>query len=142
MKTIALTLLLCCTCFCEISRSYSQVISGLESSFNIKRSSDVRGSPRYLGSSPDGNSALEIIGSRSNVKSASITFTVSRDDMVSVAVRLMYATKFLNNVCKMKKASKWISDSAEKGKGVYYGGNCVVKLSVLKILGMIIITVE
>ncbi len=114
----------------------------LDNSFYIERSTDVKGKPRYMGYSSNGLATIEMIGNKRNLYSASLMIGIPNNNKTVVATNCSYAILFLSNVCGMTNGIDWLIIGFDKGENVYYGNNCTVKLSIIKSLGMVLITVE
>ncbi len=142
MKIIIFIFIFCGIIHSEISRSYSQVMHKLDNSFYIERSTDVKGKPRYMGYSSNGLATIEMIGNKRNLYSASLMIGIPNNNKTVVATNCSYAILFLSNVCGMTNGIDWLIIGFDKGENVYYGNNCTVKLSIIKSLGMVLITVE
>jgi len=114
----------------------------LDDSFTIHRSSNANGKIRYMGSTSNKLATIEMIGSKDNLFSASIVIGIPNDNKYLVAINCSYAVIFLDNICGMKNGMAWLTKGFNKGKNVYYGKNCTVKFSMIKSLGMVLITAE
>jgi len=63
-----------------IGVSYDKIINTLQPYFKMEKSTPVNGIPRYIGKTEDGHAVLEIIGSKDDITSASLTVTIPNDD--------------------------------------------------------------
>lgn len=142
MKTIIFIFVFYGILHSQISRSYSQVMYKLGSSFDVKQSSNVKGIARYMGNTKNYMANIEIIGNKNNIKSATILIGLPNDNESVRGLNLLYAIRFLKNVSSIKNPIKWIGDSVKSGSGKYKGSNCNVTLTIIKGLGMVLITAE
>ena len=78
--------------YAQFGKSYSQIMYKLSPLFKMKRTSDVDGEPRYMGTLRNNMATLEVIGSKRNPKSATLILGFPSDNEYIIKQSILYAT--------------------------------------------------
>ena len=134
-----------------INVSFNQVMENFSETFQMEKSTPVKGQDRYSGTATDGYTSLEIIGKKNNVSQATITTRFPPDDPDQTTLNAMRMAVFVNNTIpelKGANAATWVSNtlteiisSEKESKSIIYGEK-ELKMSIHKSIGMILVTVK
>jgi hypothetical protein len=133
----------------KIGVSYDQMMSYLSNSFTMEESTPVDGEDRYMGTSSSGLAVLEIIGEKDNITQTSLMIGIPNDDSSLVVENSAIMVRFLKNaVPEWDGITDWFTasvgeftdSSREETEKLY--GNKVIRLTLIKQIGMMTATVE
>jgi len=121
----------------------------LSNFFTMEKSTPVDGEDRYMGTASSGLATLEIIGGKDNITQASLMIGIPNDSPILVTENSAIMLRFLKNaVPEWEDITDWFTASLEEltyssnGKIEKLYGDKVIKLTLIKELGMMMATVE
>lgn len=82
----------------KLNISYDQMTQYLGNYFNLKRSTDVDGQPRYMGLTANNLASLEIIGEKNNISQATLLVTVPTNSSSALVQNSAYLVAFVKNI--------------------------------------------
>jgi hypothetical protein len=133
----------------KIGVSYNQMMNYLSNFFTMEKSTPVDGEDRYMGTASSGLATLEIIGGKDNITQASLMIGIPNDSPILVTENSAIMLRFLKNaVPEWEDITDWFTASLEEltyssnGKIEKLYGDKVIKLTLIKELGMMMATVE
>jgi len=134
-----------------INVSFSQVMKNFSETFQMEKSTPVKGQDRYSGTATDGYTTLEIIGNKNNVSQATIMTGLPSDNPDQVMLNTMRMAVFVKNtISEFREANTatWVTNtiteiinSEKESKSVIYGEK-ELTMSIYKSIGMIVVTVK
>jgi len=131
-----------------IGISYNQTMEYLDQFISMSKSSDVDGQPRYMGQTSDNLAMLEIIGNKNDVSQASLMIGIPNDAPKILIRNTAILLRFMKNVApEWKSGSDWATSalgrvsSTDEPEEIIRGSKSI-KLSVIKVLGIICVTVK
>jgi len=115
--------------------------------FKFEHATAVDGQPRVIGTTPNKLASVELIGPEDNLVQATIMVGIPADDTVTLAKNAVFMAGFIKNaVPEWPEAVTWMNNNM--GRALNMGevetivGNKQIKLTVIKQLGMALITVK
>lgn len=113
--------------------------------FQFSQSQPVDGQPRVFGKSRDGLTLIELIGSPSNLRKATIMTALSENNLVTAA----YLVAFIKKTSpEWSGSGEWLQDNAalisqgSEDEAVTTYGNQKIKFDLLKSIGTLMVSVE
>lgn len=131
-----------------IGVSYNQIMEYLDSVISMSKSSDVNGLPSYTGQTEDDLAMLEILGEKSDVIKAAILIAIPNDDKKVLIKNSAMILRFLKNIIpQWEGAADWVTSALKRTNSTgepeeIVKGNKLVRLSFLKVFGMISLSVK
>lgn len=129
--------------------SYDQLMNYLSNSFKMGKSIPLNGQDRYIGQTSDGLLTLELIGDKQNIIQAGLIIGIPNDNSKAIITNSAILLRFLKNaVPEWPNSADWATNTInkinnstiEKEKKVYR--NKIIEISVLRNMGMILISIK
>ncbi len=131
-----------------IGISYNQIMEYLDQYISMSKSSDVRSQPRYMGQTSDDLAILEIIGNKKDVSQATLMIGIPNDAPKILVRNTAILLRFMENVApEWKLGSDWATSALERVSSTgepeeIIRGSKSIKLSLIKVLGIVSVTVK
>jgi len=136
-----------------IGVSYDQIMEYLDQFISMSKVDDLDGQPRYVGQTSDNLVILEIIGNKKDISQASLLVGVPVDAPVLLARNTAILLRFMKNIDpKWESSSAWTTSALERANSTnkpkkiitekIIRGNKSVELSLIKLLGIVTVTVK
>jgi hypothetical protein len=132
----------------SIGLTYKQVAQYLDRSISMSKSSDVGGQPRYMGQSSDGLAILEIIGDKNDISQATIMIGVPNDSHAKLISNTALLVRFIKNIDPAwGGGADWAASALQNASSTgnpqsTVRGNKLIKLSTIKSVGLVSLTVK
>ncbi len=115
--------------------------------FKFEPATAVDGQPRVIGTTPNKLASVELIGPADNLVQATIMVGIPSDDTVTLVKNAAFMAGFIKNaVPEWPEAVTWMNNNMEQasnmGKVETIVGNKQISLTIIKQLGMALITVK
>jgi len=130
--------------------SYNKVLENLEDKFVMKEATPVDGETRYMSETTDSLATMEIIGEKNNVSQATLMIGLPNDDNGILLSNTTTLLVFLKNTFPenynevkdwtMNSVDEFNSSDKEENEKIF--GEKSIKVSILKSLGILTITVK
>jgi len=131
-----------------IGISYNQIMEDLDQYISQSKSSDVRGQPRYMGTTSDSLVILEIIGVKKDISQATLMIGIPNDAPKILVRNTAILMRFMKNIApEWRLASDWATGAlkciiATGETEEIIRGSKSIKISLIKFLGIVSVTVK
>ena len=131
-----------------IGISYNQIMEYLDQYISMSKSSDVRGQTSYMGQTSDNLAILEIIGNKKDVSQATLMIGIPNDAPKILVRNTAILLRFMKNIApEWKSGSDWATSALKRISSTgepeeIIRGSKSIKLSLIKVLGIVSVTVK